>query len=282
MTGSGSHFGMGAGSHGGHPAAPVASAQASSASSGMRARLDNLPQMTFRQAGIRNPSLPTLLSLFFLLLAFFIVLNSLSQRDAAKQLNVANSIGQTFGEGSGAADALSAADNTSREVTGILTGLASYFGSLIPADKQKVLISTNQLVLRLPVDLFFQSPANQSTANQSAAHKSTADQSAQSNLEMMPQAAAMLKQLGTALDRRPADWGCEIDLKLSAAEPGEQDLQRASQLAALLSATPSQRGNNLTVSLGRGDPRWLTIAIHLRRPDLPALPGGALPRLVAP
>ncbi len=282
MTGSGSHFGMGAGSHGGHPAAPVASAQASSASSGMRARLDNLPQMTFRQAGIRNPSLPTLLSLFFLLLAFFIVLNSLSQRDAAKQLNVANSIGQTFGEGSGAADALSAADNTSREVTGILTGLASYFGSLIPADKQKVLISTNQLVLRLPVDLFFQSPANQSTANQSAAHKSTADQSAQSNLEMMPQAAAMLKQLGTALDRRPADWGCEIDLKLSAAEPGEQDLLRASQLAALLSATPSQRGNNLTVSLGRGDPRWLTIAIHLRRPDLPALPGGALPRLVAP
>lgn len=282
MTGSGSHFGMGAGSHGGHPAAPVASAQVSSASSGMRARLDNLPQMTFRQAGIRNPSLPTLLSLFFLLLAFFIVLNSLSQRDAAKQLNVASSIGQTFGEGSGAADALSAADNTNREVTGILTGLASYFGSLIPADKQKVLISTNQLVLRLPVDLFFQSPANQSTTNQSAANKSMADQSAQSNLEMMPQAAAMLKQLGTALDRRPADWGCEIDLKLSAAEPGEQDLQRASQLAALLSATPSQRGNNLTVSLGRGDPRWLTIAIHLRRPDLPALPGGALPRLVAP
>ncbi|MET1027031.1 MAG: flagellar motor protein MotB [Dongiaceae bacterium] len=259
MSGGGSQFGMGAGggSHGGHPAAPVASAQVSSGAASMRARLDNLPQMTFRQAGIRNPSLPTLLSLFFLLLAFFIVLNSLSQRDAAKQHNVASSIGQTFGEGTGGADALSAADNTTHEVTGILTGLASYFGSLIPAGKQKLLISTNQLVLRLPVDLFFQPSADRSTA------------------ELMPQAAAMMRQLGIALDRRPADWGCEIDLKLAAAAPGEPDLQRASQLAALLGATPSQRGNNLTVSLGHGDPQWLTIAIHLRRPDLPALPGAA-------
>lgn len=267
MTGSGSQFGMGAGGgpHGGHPAAPVASVQVSTGAAGMRARLDNLPQMTFRQAGIRNPSLPTLLSLFFLLLAFFIVLNSLSQRDAAKQQNVASSIGQTFGEGTGGADALSAADNTNHEVTGILTGLASYFGSLIPAGKQKLLISTNQLVLRLPADLFFQPPAEQSATAQSTAGQSTA--------ELMPQAAAMLRQLGTALDHRPADWGCEIDVKLAAADPGEQDLQRASQLAALLSATPSQRGNNLTVSLGHGDPRWLTIAIHLRRPDLPALPG---------
>src|ERR1700744_5761354 len=121
MTASGPSTGTpavsGAGtSHGGHPAAPVASA--------LHDRIGHLPQMTFRQAGIRNPSLPTLLSLFFLLLAFFIVLNRLSQRDSHKQSNVAASIDQTFGISN--ADQMSAPNNLAQTTTGILRGLASY------------------------------------------------------------------------------------------------------------------------------------------------------------
>src|ERR1700742_2613942 len=114
---------------GGHPGAPIANA--------LHDRIGHLPQMTFRQAGIRNPSLPTLLSLFFLLLAFFIVLNSLSQRDSHKQSGVAASIDQTFGISS--ADQMSASDNIQQTTTGILRGLASYFGTLLPADRQKIL-----------------------------------------------------------------------------------------------------------------------------------------------
>src|SRR5258708_27309288 len=96
MTASGPSTGTpvvsGAGpSHGGHPAAPIASA--------LQSRIGHLPQMTFRQAGIRNPTLPTLLSLFFLLLAFFIVLNSLSQPDTRRRQNRSSSICQPFGTG---------------------------------------------------------------------------------------------------------------------------------------------------------------------------------------
>lgn len=265
---SGSHPQFGGTSYGGHPAAPVTTAQAAPGRASLRARLDHLPQMTFRQAGIRNPSLPTLLSLFFLLLAFFIVLNSISGHDSAKQREVASSIGQTFGEGVGNADALSAADNGGQAVTGILKGLASYFGSLIPPEKQKLIISTNQLILHLPTELFFQPGANQSSNGQSdATNPSAAD-------ILAPHAAAMLRQIGEAVAKRPAAWGCEIDLELASGNPGDGDLRRASQLASILSATPAQRGNELTVSLVKGDPRWMTIAIRLRQPDLPALPAG--------
>ncbi len=271
---SGSHPQFGGTSYGGHPAAPVAAAQAEPGRASLRARLDHLPQMTFRQAGIRNPSLPTLLSLFFLLLAFFIVLNSISGHDSAKQREVASSIGQTFGEGVGNADALSAADNGGQAVTGILKGLASYFGSLIPPEKQKLIISTNQLILHLPTELFFQPDANQFSNGQSSNGQSNDAANPSAADILAPHAAAMLRQIGEAVAKRPVAWGCEIDLELASGNPGDGDLRRASQLASILSATPAQRGNELTVSLVKGDPRWMIIAIRLRQPDLPALPAG--------
>ncbi|HVJ41511.1 MAG TPA: hypothetical protein VM639_08435 [Dongiaceae bacterium] len=252
MTANGSSTGTpvasGAGaSHGGHPAAPVASA--------LQSRIGHLPQMTFRQAGIRNPSLPTLLSLFFLLLAFFIVLNSLSQRDAGKQSSVTASIDQTFG-GPSNADPLSAAQNAQQSTTGILRGLASYFGVLLPADRQKILISANQLTMRLPTELFFKLGPDGAITSQQA-----------------DQAPAILRQIGEALDKRPADWGCEVHIELAAPSPGQLDVERAGQLAVVLSRTASQRRNDLSVGLNTGDARWLTIAIRLRPPEMPDLPG---------
>jgi hypothetical protein len=250
---------------GSYPAAPVVSA--------VTARLDNLPQMTFRQAGIRNPSLPTLLSLFFLLLAFFIVLNSLSRRDAEKEQMAAASVGQVFGESDAAATASTGEDDDSRSATGILKGLASYFGSLIPADQQKIVISTNQLIIRLPSALFFRD-GESGTAGQSEL--------------LTQQAPAILRQISETLDRRPADWGCELDLEIASAEPGEREIARAGQLAKVLRSTPSQRANALGVSLVDGNPAWLTIVIRLRQPDLPPLPGsqeggqGGQPGQVAP
>ena len=243
---------------GSHPAAPVVSA--------VTARLDNLPQMTFRQAGIRNPSLPTLLSLFFLLLAFFIVLNSLSRRDAEKEQIAATSVGQVFGESDGVATSSTGEDDDSRTATGILKGLASYFGSLIPADQQKVVISTNQLVIRLPSILFFRDGGEL----------------------LSEQTPAILRQISETLDRRPADWGCELDLEIASTAPGGREIARAGQLARLLRSTPSQRVNELGVSLVDGNPAWLTIVIRLRQPDLPPLPGsqeggpGGQPGQVAP
>lgn len=252
MTGSGSSIGTpvasGAGAaHGGHPAAPVAAA--------LQQRIGHLPQMTFRQAGIRNPSLPTLLSLFFLLLAFFIVLNSLSQRDSGKQHSVTASIDQAFG-GVSAADPLSAAQNVQQSTTGILRGLASYFGVLLPADRQKILISANQLTMQLPVDLFFKAGAGGVLSS-----------------EQTSQVPAILRQIGEALDKRPSDWGCEVHIELAAASPDQSDVERAGQLAVILSHTASQRRNDLSVGFNTGDPRWLTIAIRLRPPEMPDLPG---------
>ena len=250
MTASGPSTGApvvsGAGSsHGGHPAAPVASA--------LQARIGHLPQMTFRQAGIRNPSLPTLLSLFFLLLAFFIVLNSLSQHDTRKQISVAASIDETFGATS-AADTTSAAGNIRQITTGILRGLASYFGSLLPADRQKLLISTDQLTIKVPVDLFFKTVNGQTTS------------------DLTDQAPVILHQIGSTLDTRPAGWGCEINLQLASAAPGQIDVERAGKLAVMLSGTASQRRNELSVGLGSGDGQWLSMVIHLRPPELPSLP----------
>jgi hypothetical protein len=252
MTASGPSTGTsvvsGAGlSHGGHPAAPVASA--------LQSRIGHLPQMTFRQAGIRNPSLPTLLSLFFLLLAFFIVLNSLSQHDARRQSSVASSIDQTFG--SGVADPMSAAENVRDTTTGILRGLASYFGALLPADRQKLLITANQLTMHLPVDLFF------TTVDGAVSSKET------------DQAPAILRQIGEALDKRPSGWGCELSIELASKSPGQVDVERAGQLAVILSSTASQRHNDLSVGLASGDPQWLTIVVRLRPPEMPNLPGQA-------
>ncbi|MDY0882664.1 hypothetical protein ACFPL7_06870 [Dongia soli] len=235
---------------GSHPAAPVVSA--------VTTRLDNLPQMTFRQAGIRNPSLPTLLSLFFLLLAFFIVLNSLSRRDAEKEHIAASSVGRVFGESEGAANTSTDEDDDSRAATGILKGLASYFGSLIPTDQQKVIISTNQLIIRLPSTLFFRDGNSEAIGEGDMLTKQT---------------PAILRQINETLDRRPTDWGCELDLEIAAAEPGEREIARAGRLAQVLRSAPSQQHNALGVSLINGDPAWLTIVIRLRQPDLPALPG---------
>jgi hypothetical protein len=236
-------------SHGGHPAAPVSNA--------LHDRIGHLPQMTFRQAGIRNPSLPTLLSLFFLLLAFFIVLNSLSQRDSHKQSGVAASIDQTFGISS--ADTMSASDNVQQTTTGILRGLASYFGALLPADRQKLLISSNQLTMQLPVDLFFRAAGGAITSQQT------------------DQAPAILRQIGDALGKRPANWGCEIDIELTSSSLGQGDIERAGQLAVMLSSVATQRHNDLSVGLAAGDPKWMTIAIRLRPPEMPNLPGQQSP-----
>jgi hypothetical protein len=256
MTATGPTTGIGVasgagGTHGGHPAAPVAAA--------LESRIGHLPKMTFRQAGIRNPSLPTLLSLFFLLLAFFIVLNSLSQRDTGKQNNVTASIDQTFG-GISNSDSVSAAQNAQQVTTGILRGLASYFGTLLPADRRKLLISANQLTMQLPVDLFFKADAAGNLSN------------AQTS-----QVPAILRQIGDALDKRPADWGCEVHIELASASPEPLDVDRAGQLAVVLSHTPSQRRNDLSVGFNSGDPKWLTIAIRMRPPEMPDLPGQARP-----
>jgi hypothetical protein len=239
--------------HGGHPAAPVVAA--------VTTRLDNLPQMTFRPAGIRNPSLPTLLSLFFLLLAFFIVLNSLSRRDQEKAQAAAVSVGQAFGEAPSQAETTSDGDEQSRTATGILRGLASYFGSLIPADQQKVVISTNQLIIRIPSTLFFRDDAVGASAAGTAGPTLT------------PQSGAILRQINATLDQRPADWGSELELDV--AGDGESAIARAGQLAKLLRAVPAQRSSELAVSLIEGDPAWLTILIRLRQPELPALPADA-------
>jgi len=249
MTASGPSTGApvvsGAGSsHSGHPAAPVASA--------LQARIGHLPQMTFRQAGIRNPSLPTLLSLFFMLLAFFIVLNSLSQHDTRKQISVAASIDETFGATS-AADTMSAAENIRQITTGILRGLASYFGSLLPADRQKLLISTDQLTIKVPFDLFFKTVNGQATS------------------DLTDQAPTILRQISKTLEARPAGWGCEINLELASAAPGQVDVERAGRLAVMLSSSDTQRRNELSVGLGTGDGQWLTMVIRLRPPELPSL-----------
>lgn len=238
-----------ASSFGGHPAAPVAYA--------LEARIGHLPQVTFRQAGIRNPSLPTLLSLFFLLLAFFIVLDGLSQRDTRKQSGVATSIDETFG-GVSNADAMSAAENVRQKNTGILRGLASYFGSLLPADRQKLLISSNQLTMHLPTELFFKVVNGAITGQQA------------------DQAPAILRQIGDALDKRPAGWGCEVDIQLASQSPGQLDVERAGQLAMALSNAASQRRNELSVGLTTGDSQWMTIAIQLRPPEMPSLSGDSV------
>lgn len=230
---------------GGHPAAPVANA--------LHDRIGHLPQMTFRQAGIRNPSLPTLLSLFFLLLAFFIVLNSLSQRDSHKQSNVAASIDQTFGISG--ADTMSASNNPDQTTTGILRGLASYFGALLPADREKLLISSNQLTMHLPVDLFFKAANGTITSQQT------------------DQAPAILRQIGEALAKRPAGWGCEVDIQLTSTSLGQGDVERAGQLAVMLGSSTTQHSNDLSVGLAAGDPQWMTISIRLRPPEMPTLPG---------
>jgi hypothetical protein len=209
--------------------------------------------MTFRQAGIRNPSLPTLLSLFFLMLAFFIVLNSLSQHDVRRQRSVAASVDQTFG--SGLADPMSAAENARDEATGILRGLASYFGSLLPADRQKLLISTNQLTMHLPSDLFF------ATVDGVLTSKPT------------DQAPAILRQIDAVIDKRPPDWGCEVTVEVAAKALGQLDVERAGQLAVMLSSTGAQRHNDLSVGLANGDPQWLSIVVRLRPPEMPNLPG---------
>ena len=250
MTASGPSTGTpvvsGAGpSHGGHPAAPIASA--------LQARIGHLPEMTFRQAGIRNPSLPTLLSLFFLLLAFFIVLNSLSQHDTRRQQSVATSIDQTFG--SGIADPMSAAENAREETTGILRGLASYFGALLPADRQKLLITANQLTMHLPVDLFFAKVDGTLTSKPT------------------DQASVILRQIGAAVGKRPLGWGCELTIEVAAQSLGQVDVERAGQLAVMLSSTGSQERNDLSVGLATGDPQWLTIVVRLRPPEMPNLPG---------
>lgn len=211
--------------------------------------------MTFRQAGIRNPSLPTLLSLFFLLLAFFIVLNSLSQHDARRQRSVAASVDQTFG--SGLADPMSAAENVREEATGILRGLASYFGSLLPADRQKLLISTNQLTMHLPTDLFFVTADGVPTSRPTE------------------QAPAILRQISAVIDKRPSGWGCEVTVEVAAKTPGQLDVERAGQLAVMLSSTGSQHRNDLSVGLAAGDPQWLTIVVRMRPPEMPNLPGDA-------
>jgi len=159
----------------------------------------------------RNPSLPTFVGLFMLILTFFVVLTSISINDRKKSEAAMASLQDAFSgnvvrmERTSEADA----DTAARD---FIQGLTGQVQSLIPLMGGKKATPAEHQILWLPISLAFAGKATELDAN----------------------FAPVLRELLNASAKIPARFEYEVELRLCAAAPSDALRRRAAALADAL------------------------------------------------
>ncbi len=199
----------------------------------------------------RDPTLMQVLSLYLLLLAFFVILFNISKAEQFKTTVVADSLNSTFA---------SHGQPTKNPVL-----LASALGSIVadPAFQQRIgqLITAefpisevreikpgSILEVRVPVDELFEGD------------------------DVAPNRLQMTERLAGALGGAPPGMRYDVDLMVGIAADTEADvdgshralsLARAGNLAARLVAAGAPSGH-VAAGLERGDPKWARLLFYVR------------------
>jgi len=192
-----------------------------------------------KPAASRNPSLPTLVGLFILILCFFVVLTSISMRDQRREKSVLSSLERTF---SGAGMAVPSADQPADQQTKHMLGdLRAKLGAEVPLVSGATPQTSDVLVLNLPANLVF----------------------AGSGSEAAPGFVQILKQVAQALKSGPADFAYEIEVGLTEPALDEKAVAAGNAVAGALRAA-GFANDTAMVSLTPGGAQAIALTVRLR------------------
>lgn len=199
----------------------------------------------------KNPSLPTFVGLLLMILAFFVVLTSISLRDSHKSKAVAISLQQTFAAGANMPrDAAVVATEEADQA--YIKSLANQFQAYIPMQPGVSGSAGYEQRLTLPMDQIFDAGATQAK----------------------PVLQDMLGQLMGALQRRPQDMDYELEIRLGDPQLAALDVDRAAGIAASLAKlrAPAEK---FTIGVIRDAAASLEVIVRLRPSVRPIGIGGA-------
>jgi hypothetical protein len=159
----------------------------------------------------RNPSLPTFVGLIMLILTFFIVLTSISINDRKKSDAAMASLQDAF---SGTVETAQRAEDADMNTAArdFMRGLTGQIQSLIPLMGGKKSSPSEHQVLWLPISLAFAGAAT----------------------ELEPAFPSVLQELLNASEKIPPRFDYQVEVRLCAAEPGDNLRLRAIALATAL------------------------------------------------
>jgi hypothetical protein len=190
-------------------------------------------------AGARNPSLPTLVGLFILILCFFVVLTSISLKDQRREKSVMASLERTFaGEGM----ATPSDEQPAEQVKHLLGNLRAKLGAEVPLVSGVATTETaDVLMLTLPHNLVFNGAST----------------------DLAPGFQQILNQAFQALKTGPADFAYEIELGLSESTLSERAVAEGNAMAGALRAAGFSNDAAM-VSLTPGATDKIALTIRLR------------------
>ena len=200
----------------------------------------------------KNPSLPTFVGLLIMILAFFVVLTSISLRDSRKSSAVAISLQQTFAAGANMPrDAATKAGEESDRA--YVKSLANQFQAYIPMQAGVAPSGGYEQRLALPMDRIFEPGAR----------------------DAKPALQDILGQLMSALQRRPQDMDYELEIRLAEVQLEDLTVDRAAGIAAVLTKlrAPAEK---FTIGMVRHAAPSLEVIVRLRPNVRPIGTGGAV------
>ena len=205
------------------------------------------------RSGRPDPSVVVFLSLYLLLLAFFILLNSLSQMEQDRTLAALGSIDATFKSRIETAVAWRPARSVPGSVMGpesVPARLKRLFETVLPIGRFEVLQIGNLIRVTVPSDLIFVPGKSALRATRTSLMESIADGLAQGTAEGHYQVAL---QIGAM-----ADLGAGEKPALALARAGEfaRDLRRR--------GVPARR---IAIGLGPGDPGQIRLTFDIQGDD---------------
>jgi hypothetical protein len=201
-------------------------------------------------AAARNPSLPTLVGLFILILCFFVVLTSISLKDQRRENSVMASLERTFaGEGMATPADQQPADQQAKRMLG---NLRAKLGAEVPLVSGVTTTETaDVLMLTLPHNLVFNGTGT----------------------DLASGFQQILNQAFQAMKAGPTDFAYEIELGLSEPSLNDKAVAEGNAMAAALRAA-GFANDAAMVSLTPGASDKITLTIRLR-PNARLDQGGA-------
>lgn len=188
----------------------------------------------------RNPSLPTLVGLFILILCFFVVLTSISLRDERRERSVMASLERTF-SGQGMAVPSSEDQPPEQQARHMLGNLRAKLGAEVPLVSGVTPETSDVLVLNLPRNLVF----------------------AGSGVDLAPGFSQILAQTSQALKSGPADFAYEIEVGITAPTLDDKAVAAGAAIAGALRAA-GFANDTAMVSLTEAAAPGIALTIRLR------------------
>lgn len=197
------------------------------------------PAVAAQASTARNPSLPTLVALFILILTFFIVLTSISMKDQTKSQAAIASLQDAF---SGKGVPIDGAPEEEDEAVAqnYIAGLTHRIQSLVPLMGGKQGPASDRQVLWLPINLVFAGEGDQ----------------------LAPAFASVVREIVSSLGDVPQRLTPHLEMRLCAPGPSDQLRARAVAIGAALLKERAPLAQ-FSIGIMQCDPQRVGIAITL-------------------